>query len=150
MKTNKLLVILGFCVLLSNCQQKAPEVEFLVSESTKKLNRPFSDAVRYGNLLFLSGKVGTVPSTSNLASGGIKGETKQALENIKKVLEENGSSLDNVIKCTVMLADIEEWADMNSVYVQYFTKNKPARSAFGVSGLALGARVELECIAVIK
>ena len=67
------------------------------------------------------------------------------------MLEKNGSSLDNVVKCTVMLADMKEWADMNSVYVTFFKKERmPARSAFGVSGLALNARVEIECIAVVK
>jgi enamine deaminase RidA (YjgF/YER057c/UK114 family) len=73
------------------------------------------------------------------------------MENIKATLEKNGSSLDHVVKCTVMLADIKEWAQMNTVYVTYFKKDRlPARSAFGTNGLALGARVEIECIAVVK
>jgi 2-iminobutanoate/2-iminopropanoate deaminase len=112
--------------------------------------RPLSDFVRVGNMLYLSGKLGT-DSTGKLAPGGIGPETKQTLENIKAVLEKNRSSMDNVIKCTVMLADIKEWAEMNTVYVTFFKKERlPARSAFGTSGLVQGARVEIECMATLK
>jgi 2-iminobutanoate/2-iminopropanoate deaminase len=125
------------------------KVEYLSSEQTRKLNRPFSEAVRVGNILYLSGVIGTVPGTPQLAPGGIEAETKQALENISAVLQRNGSSMDQVIKCTVMLADMSEWARMNAVYVTFFPKHFPARSAMGVSGLALGARTEIECIATV-
>jgi 2-iminobutanoate/2-iminopropanoate deaminase len=109
-----------------------------------------SDVVRVGNVLYLSGKLGT-DSTGKLATGGIGPETKQTLENIKSVLEKNGSSMDHVVKCTVMLADIKEWADMNTVYATFFKKERlPARSAFGTGGLVLGARVEIECMAILK
>jgi 2-iminobutanoate/2-iminopropanoate deaminase len=112
--------------------------------------RTLSDFVRVGNILYLSGKLGT-DSTGNLVPGGIGPETKQTMENIKAVLEKNGSSMDNVIKCTVMLADIKEWADMNTVYVTFFKKERlPARSALGVSGLVRNARVEIECMAIVK
>ncbi len=112
--------------------------------------RTFSEFVRVGNMLYLSGKLGT-DSTGKLAAGGIGPETKQTLENIKTVLEKNGSSIDNVVKCTVMLADIKEWADMNTVYVTFFKKERlPARSAFGTSGLVNNARVEIECMATLK
>ncbi len=112
--------------------------------------RPLSDFVRVGNMLYLSGKLGT-DSTGKLAPGGIGPETKQTLENIKAVLEKNRSSMDNVIKCTVMLADIKEWAEMNTVYVTFFKKERlPARSAFGTSGLVQGAHVEIECMATLK
>ena len=80
---------------------------------------------------------------------GIGPETRQTLTNIKNTLEANGSSMDRVFKCTVMLADIAEWPAMNEVYVTFFPGNKPARSAFGTSGLAMGARVEIECIATM-
>lgn len=109
---------------------------------------PYSDAVRVGNLLFLSGKLGTAPGTRQVVPGGIEAETRQALENIKRVLEANGSSLDRVAKCTVMLADIKDWEAMNGVYRTYLTQ-KPARSTFGANGLALNARVEIECIATV-
>ena len=109
---------------------------------------PFSEAVRAGNLLFLSGQLGT-GADDKLVPGGIQPETRQALENIRAVLERHGSSLDRVIKCTAMLADMKEWAAMNEVYVTFFPKHLPARSAFGATGLALGARMELECIATV-
>ncbi len=106
---------------------------------------PFSAAVRVGDLLILSGQLGNLPGTTKLAPGGIKAEAKQVLENIRHILEANGSSMDRVVKCTVMIADIDEWADFNEVYVTYFPGPKPARSAFGAAGLAFDARVELEC-----
>jgi reactive intermediate/imine deaminase len=106
---------------------------------------PFSAAVRVGDLLILSGQIGNLPGTTRLAPGGIKAEAKQALENVKRILEANGSSMDRVVKCTVMIADIDEWAAFNEVYVTYFPGPKPARSAFESSGLAFDGRVELEC-----
>jgi reactive intermediate/imine deaminase len=110
---------------------------------------PFSDAVRVGNMLYLSGKLGNLPGTAQLAEGGIQGETRQTMENIKASLERHGSSMDQVVKCTVFLADIAEWGAMNEVYRTYFPENRPARSALGVSGLALDARVEIECMATV-
>ena len=124
-------------------------VEYYPAGTDTERQLPFSDAVRVGNLLFLSGKIGSVPGTMSLAEGGIQGETRQTLENIKASLEKHGSSMGEVIKCTVFLADIAEWAAMNEVYVEYFPGNKPARSALGSSGLALGARTEIECIATV-
>ena len=111
---------------------------------------PFSKAVRVGHMLYLSGDLGIIPGTMKLAEGGIGPETRQTLENIKATLEEHGSSLSEVVKCTVFLADIGEWAAMNEVYKTYFPENPPARSALGTSGLALGARTEIECIATVK
>lgn len=110
--------------------------------------RPFSPAVRVGNLLFLSGQIGTT-STGALIPGGIEAETRQTLENIRDVLQRTGSSMDRVVKCTVMLADMREWDAMNTVYTSYFPRDKPARSSFGATGLALGARVEIECLATV-
>jgi 2-iminobutanoate/2-iminopropanoate deaminase len=112
--------------------------------------RPFSPAVQVGNLLFLAGQIGTGPSASGgVVSGGIKAETKQTMENIKDVLAKSGSSLERVVKCTVFMADMREWDAMNEVYATYFPRNKPARSALGANGLALNARVEIECIAAV-
>ena len=108
---------------------------------------PFSEAVRVGNTLHLSGQIGIVPGSMKLVPGGIRAEAKQTMENIKTVLEANGYTLDDVVKCTVMLADISEWGTFNEVYRTFFTKRFPARSALGANGLALGARVEVECLA---
>lgn len=125
-----------------------PEVEYLNPDGQS--NMPFSDAVRVGNFLILSGKVGK-DSTGKVVPGGIKAETKQTMENIRHSLEAAGSSLDEVVKCTVMLANMDEWGDVNEVYVTYFNKDRmPARSALGSNGLALGALIEIECWAVMN
>ena len=109
---------------------------------------PFSSAVRVGNVLYLSGQIGTLPGTRDLASGGVAAETRQTLENIKSVLAYAGSSLDRVVKCTVFLTDIADYQAVNAVYQEYFPVDPPARSAMAGSGLALGAKVEIECIAL--
>ncbi|MDA1073529.1 MAG: RidA family protein [Proteobacteria bacterium] len=130
--------------VVSSCAM-GEQAQYLASESTRALNLPFSDAVRVGNMLYLSGQLGTLPGTLDLKPGGMKGQAAQALDNIKAILQANGSSMEQVVKCTVMLADMADWPDFNKVYVTYFPGNKPARSAFGASGLAVGAAVELEC-----
>lgn len=111
---------------------------------------PFSKAVRVGDMLYLAGELGIDPATGKLVEGGIGPETQQALTNIRATLEANGSDLGNVVKCLVMLADINEWAAMNEVYRTFFSTPYPARSAFGASGLALGARLEIECMATVN
>ena len=114
------------------------------------LGLPYSDAVRAGDLLFLAGTVGAEPSTRKLVAGGVVPETRQALENIKANLAAHGSSLDRVVKCTVFLADIADFEQMNGVYREFFPANKPARTTIGVAALPLGARVEVECIAAAR
>ena len=121
---------------------------FPMAESLESLKLPFSEAVRVGSMLYLSGAMG-IDATGALVPGGIEAETRQALANIRSVLERHSSSMDRVVKCTVMLADMGEWAAMNRVYLDYFSRSLPARSAFGVSGLALGGRVEIECVATV-
>ena len=125
------------------------DIAWLQAPGTEDLDLPFSSAVRVDDLLFLSGALGIVPGTMTLAEGGIQGETRQTLENIRSTLENFGSSMDRVVKCTVFLADMGEWGAMNEVYRTFFV-NPPARSALGASGLALDARVEIECIAVTE
>jgi 2-iminobutanoate/2-iminopropanoate deaminase len=117
--------------------------------STGTTTLPFSEAVQLGDTLYVSGQLGTQPGTLNLAPGGIGPEAKQALENMKGILERHGASLDTVMKCTVFLADIKDWPAFNDVYRTYFKKNLPARSALAASGLAIGGRVEVECIAFV-
>lgn len=111
---------------------------------------PFSEAVRVGHMLYLSGQLGYDAATGALVEGGIAAETRKTLDNIKATLEKHGSSMAEVVKCTVFLADISEWAAMNTVYIEYFPSNPPARSALGSSGLALGARTEIECMATVQ
>jgi reactive intermediate/imine deaminase len=110
---------------------------------------PFSSAVRVGDMLYLSGQIGTLPGTRELPQGGVGPETRQTLENIRGVLEHVGSSLERVVKCTVFLVDIADYAAMNEVYRTYFLEKPPARSTVAGSGLALGARVEIECMALV-
>ena len=144
-------LILPLFVLLG-CEVKVDhdtEVEYLLMPGMEDMGLPFSSAVRVNNTLYLSGNLGNMPGTIELAEGGIQGETRQTMENIKRVLEQFGSSLDEVVKCTVFLAEMSEWGAMNEVYKTYF-KNPPARSALGANGLALNARVEIECIAVVR
>ncbi len=122
-------------------------IEFLNSGKVLPTNLPFSEAVRVGNTLYLSGQIGIVPGTMKLVPGGMPEEAKQTMENIRISLEAHGYQMSDVVKCTVMLADIGEWSAFNQIYRTYFTGKYPARSALGANGLALGARVEVECIA---
>ena len=124
------------------------DVEYVVPTGAAA-TLPFSPVVRVGNVLYLAGQLGT-SSTGALVQGGIAAETRQAMENIKTLVLANGSSMDRVVKCTVMLADINEWGAMNAVYVTYFPNHKPARSAFGTSGLARNGRAEIECVALVE
>lgn len=109
---------------------------------------PFSEAVTAGDMLYLSGEVG-LDASGKLVAGGIKAETKQVMDNIGASLARHGSSFDRVVQCTVALADITEWPAFNEVYRGYFKEHFPARMAFAASALALGARVEVQCNAVV-
>jgi reactive intermediate/imine deaminase len=144
------LLITGTLALVAGALLAAavpkPHIEFLNSRLLPP-GLPFSEAVRVGDLLFLSGKIGSLPGKRELPPGGIRAEARQAMENIKGTLEVHGYALGDLVKCTVMLADMAEWSAFNEVYVTYFDGRFPARSALGANGLALGARVEVECIA---
>ena len=150
MKNNIKIIALFLLILNFSCTtSQKKELEFLKSKEEKKKDLPFSDAVKVGDLLFLAGQIGMDHSVRKLVDGGIKAETKQALENIKAVLETNGSDINHVVKCTVILSDIGDFAAMNEVYKTFFTDNFPARTTFS-AGLVLGAKIEIEAIAVIK
>ena len=142
-------------VLIVGCQPADQEmanadVEYLQMPVYEGQDLPFSSAVRVDNMLYLSGVIGTDPNATGLAPmpGGVKAETRRAMEIIRDELETFGSSMDRVIKCTIFLADMDEWAAMNEVYATFFD-TPPARSALGANGLAIGASVEIECIAVV-
>jgi len=125
-------------------------MDYINSDAAKALKLPFSQAVRVGDILYLSGALGNVPGKLEVVPGGIEPETRRTMENIGALLEENGLTFADVFKCTVMLADMAEWDAFNRIYVSYFEPGRlPARSAFGASGLALAARVELECWAYV-
>jgi len=107
---------------------------------------PYSQAVRVGDLVFTAGQVALDPATGKLVEGGIEEQTRQVLQNLAAVLEAAGSSLDRVVKTTVFLKDMGDFAAMNAVYAEFFPTDPPARSTVEVSALALGALVEIEAI----
>ena len=113
----------------------------------ERAKAPFSEAVQAGNLFFLAGQIGMDRTVGKLAQGGVQGETEQTIKNIQGVLNYHGLTLDNVVKCTVILSDINDFAAFNEVYVKYFTK-KPARTTYAAAGLAVGAKIEIDVIAV--
>ena len=148
---NNIKIITGFLlVLIFSCSTpQKTEIEFLESKIERRKKAPYSDAVRVGNLLFLTGQVGFNSDSLKIAHGGIKAETTQALENIRAVLEAHGSDLEHVAKCTVILTDVNDFAAFNEVFRQYFPKKKPARTTF-VADLVIDAKIEIDVTAVIK
>jgi reactive intermediate/imine deaminase len=123
-------------------------MQFIASPDDAALGLPFSAAVRVGDILYLSGAIGNRPGTLTLVEGGIAAQAKQAMDNIGRTLAACGLGFADIVKCTVMLADMGEWRAFNQVYVSYFEAGRlPARSAFGATGLALGGRVEIEALA---
>lgn len=123
-------------------------IERVNSPEHLKNNSPFSEASIVNGVIYLSGEIGTLPN-GKLIEGGITAETRQILTNIKNTLNKIGASMDDVFKCTCMLSDISEWGEMSAEYIKHFKKDKlPARSAFAGSGLALNAKLEIECMAL--
>lgn len=111
----------------------------------------FSSAIRSGDFIFLSGAIGTVPGEElQLVEGGIGSETRQTLENLSDVIEAAGGTMEDMVKCTVFLADMDDYEAMNEVYLEFFPSDPPARSALAAAGLAFDARVEIECIAAAR
>lgn len=125
-----------------------PTPEFFARKGAPGQVYPFSEATRAGDMLYLSGDIG-VGADGKLVVGGITAETKQTMDNIGATLARHNSSYDRVVQCTVALADMAEWPAFNAAYKPYFKAHFPARMAFGASALALGARVEIQCIAVV-
>jgi len=130
----------------ANSPPPAPDVEYAPGPP----GLPFSSAVRVDNMLYLSGQLGAEPGATSVVEGGVQAETRQTMENIKAVLEENGSSMNQVVKCMVFMADMSQWSAMNEVYVTFFPEHFPARSAFGATALAYDAELEIECMATVN
>jgi 2-iminobutanoate/2-iminopropanoate deaminase len=145
--TRTLRALSGLLISIAAGTASAGAPEFLDSGKVYPPNVPLAEAVRVEGTLYLSGQIGIQPGTLQLVPGGLVAESKQTLENIKTTLEAHGYKMSDVIKCTVMLADISRWGEFNEIYKTYFKAPFPARSAFGATGLAIGAQVELDCIA---
>ena len=151
-------MIIAILIMTSSCEgtrtdnynnKPSTQIDYYASENTKKLDFPFSDATIVNNVIYVSGQVGNIPGSNELVKGGIKEETRQTMKNIEGILTSLGSSMEKVFKCTCMLSDISEWGEMSAEYRKVFNDNKkPSRSAFAGTGLALGAKVEIECWAV--
>jgi len=140
-----LLFVLSCCLLLP---AQAQNLQYHNTDLARSIHSPYSEAVQVGNTLYLSGQVGNIPGSLTLVEGGVGPQTEQVLKNIKAILERNGSDMPHVAKCTVFLADINDWSAVNTIYRSYFHAPYPARSAIATSGLPLGAAVEIECIGV--
>ena len=122
----------------------------VVAENAPKAIGPYSAGVKIGDFIFTAGQLGIDPETGSIVNGGIETETRQALNNLRAVLEAGGSSLSNVIKTTVFLHDMNDFQAMNAVYAEFFTEKFPARSAVQVARLPLDAHVEIEAVAAIS
>lgn len=147
-KFNRFIIaIVTFLSAMGLSAQETTEIIFHKPENPARTSAPFSEAVQAGNLFFLAGQIGMDRSVGKLAKGGVQGETEQAIKNIQGVLNYHGLALDNVVKCTVILSDINDFKAFNEVYVKYFTK-KPARTTYAAAGLAAGAKIEIDVIAV--
>lgn len=146
----KKLNLLSITILLLSFQvvraQETSGVIFHTSHEIKKQTAPFSDAVEVGSLFFLAGQIGMDHSTRTMVEGGLKAETEQAIQNIREVLKQHGLSLEQVVKCTVILSTMDDFTAFNEVYTKHFTK-KPARTTFAAAGLARNAKVEIDVIA---
>jgi 2-iminobutanoate/2-iminopropanoate deaminase len=143
------LIVSGLMLMSANvaqAQTASPSVEYFPPPAISGRPAPFSSAVRVGDVMYLSGQIGIGPDGKLPET--FDGQAKQTMENIGAVLKARGLGWGDVFKCTVMIADMKNWPEFNAVYVPYFSAGKlPARSAFGASGLALGAQLEVECLA---
>ena len=140
--------ILSILILFISCSdQTNNDAEYFISEISKELNFPFSDAAIVGDIIYVSGQIGSKPGTREVVEGGIAAETIQTLNNIKMILNDLGSNSNKIFKCLCMLEDINDYTEMNNAYTMFFNSrdNLPSRSTFAGSGLALGAKIEIEC-----
>ncbi len=145
------LMCLSACVVVDHEERiitKTSSVEYDLGPEGRGLGLPFSKSVRVDDLIFLSGELGIAPGTRTPVEGGAGPETTQIFKNIETTLARHGASLSDIVKCTVFLEDMADYGEMNAAYKAALPDPKPARSTFGVDGIALGASLEIECIAV--
>ena len=137
-------------LMFTSCQtENKPSPSYIKSQYTSRHNAPFSEATEYNGVLYLTGQIGKNHKTGQLIEGGIQAQTRQVLNNIKEVLEANNSDLDHVLKCTVILSDIDDFSAMNEIYRTFFKEHKPARTTFGAN-LVGDAKIEIDVIAAKK
>jgi 2-iminobutanoate/2-iminopropanoate deaminase len=122
--------------------------EIVATDQAPAAVGPYSQAVRTASFVYTAGQLGIVPGTKEFAGPDIESQTRQALQNLKTVLKAGGSCLEHVVKTTVFLADMGEFARMNGIYAEFFAENPPARSAVQAAALPLGGRVEIEAVAL--
>lgn len=124
-------------------------IEFIATDKAPAAVGPYSQGIKVGNVIYTSGQLHIDPKTGKLTEGDIQEQTRLCLENIKAVLNEAGASMENVVKVTVFVQDIEKFSLVNEVYAEYFSDHKPARSLVEVSKLPLGGQIEIEAVAVV-
>lgn len=144
--TVSIYIVLAVFLFANSTGTHAAEIARYDDGPFAGMGYPYSESARVGNLLFLAGQIGE-DTDGKLVPGGIQAEAEQMMLNIAAALARRGLAMENVVKCTVFLADIAEWGVFNDVYKKHFSHPYPARSALGASGLAVNARVEMECIA---
>jgi 2-iminobutanoate/2-iminopropanoate deaminase len=127
-----------------------PERKIITAEKAPKPIGPYSAGVRAGPFIYTAGQIGIDPATGELVPGGIEAETHQVLTNVKNILEAAGASMDRVVKTTVFLGDMLDFARMNAVYAQFFPSVPPARTTVAVAGLPKGASVEIDAVAILE
>lgn len=128
--------------------EKSESIEYGTSEAGRKIGLPYSEAVTYGRLMFLAGQVGNHPGTMDLVAGGIQEQTRQAIRNLEGVLRRHGSDLEHVLRCAVYLMDLADFDAMNEAYAECLGRCRPSRTTIGVAALPIGARIEIDCVAV--
>ena len=124
--------------------------KIVITDKAPKAIGPYSQAIRTENLIFTAGQIGLDPATMEIVKGGVEAETRQALTNLKQILESADSGLNFVVKSLVFLQDMNDFAKMNAVYAEFFPENPPARSTVQVAALPRGAQVEIECVALLS
>lgn len=146
----KRILIVTVASLLAGCQQQVSDRQTISTDKAPAAIGPYSQAVKIGNRLYLSGQIGTDPATGQIVGGGIEGQTHQALKNLGAVLESAGFSFDDVVQAQVFLADLNDYAAMNAVYKTYFDESYPARAALQVARIPRDALVEIMMVAERK